>query len=158
LILEKQKARWSLVLRIFVVAVLFNYPWEVGQSSLYAGMDNVGAMLWHCLPPSLGDGLLVLLIYGVGCVVLQRRDWFFQPGIIGHLLTLSAGLVIGVAIELLAMHLLGRWEYTDRMPRLPLFNVGLVPVAQMLLLPSLIFRVVAAWQRHSVKDGAAFGD
>lgn len=148
---------WRSIIRIFVVAVLFNYPWEVGQSSLYAGMNDLGAMLWHCFPPSLGDGLLVLLIYGVGWAVLQRRDWLFQPGITGHLLTLAAGLVIGIAIELIAVHLLGRWEYTDRMPRLPLLNVGLVPVVQMIFLPPIIFRIVAIWHRHSLKGGGKVG-
>jgi hypothetical protein len=61
---------------IFVVAVAFNYVWEVAQSPLYQGMSDFSRMLWHCLAPSLGDGLLVLLIFFLGWAVLRRRDWF----------------------------------------------------------------------------------
>jgi len=53
---------WWTVAAIFVVAVGFNYLWELAQSPLYAGMEDFTRMWWHCLLPSLGDGLLVLLI------------------------------------------------------------------------------------------------
>jgi hypothetical protein len=58
---------------------------------------------------------------------------------------LGSGLVIGVIVEWVAIHILGRWEYTTRMPVVPLLGVGLAPVAQMVVLPPVIFRVVAAW-------------
>jgi len=48
------------------------------------------------------------------------------------------------------MHVLQRWAYTARMPRVPGLDVGLVPVAQMLILPPLIFRLVAGWYRRTV--------
>jgi hypothetical protein len=57
---------------------------------------------------------------------------------------LIAGLAIAVTVELAAVHALGRWEYAARMPILPGLGVGLSPVAQMLVLPPIIFRVVAA--------------
>ncbi len=55
-------------------------------------------------------------------------------------------LVLGVTVEWVAVHVLQPWSYTARMPRLPGLEVGLVPVAQMLVLPPLIFRAVAKWQ------------
>lgn len=54
---------------IFVVAVLFNYPWELAQSPLYVGMESFSAVWWHCFVSSLGDGVLVLLIFAAGWVV-----------------------------------------------------------------------------------------
>jgi hypothetical protein len=53
------------------------------------------------------------------------------------------GLVLGVTIEWVAVRVLQRWAYTARMPRVPGLDVRLVPVAQMLILPPLIFRLVA---------------
>lgn len=53
------------------------------------------------------------------------------------------GFVIAVSVEWVAVHGAQRWTYTDRMPLLPGLEVGGVPVLQMLLLPPLIFRVVA---------------
>lgn len=136
---------WRTTAAIFVVAVAFNYVWEVAQAPLYAGMDDFSRMLWHCFAPGLGDGLLVLLIFFLGWAVLRRRDWFVRPGVRGYALMLIAGLAIAVTVELAAVYALGRWEYAARMPILPGLGVGLSPVAQMLVLPPIIFRVVAAW-------------
>jgi len=51
---------------MYVVAVLFNYPWERVQSSLYVGMYGANAASWLCLLASLIDGLLVLVIFLLG--------------------------------------------------------------------------------------------
>ena len=61
---------------------------------------------------------------------------------------LAVGLVIGVSIEGVAAHLMGRWAYTARMPCVPGLGVGLVPLLPMLVLPPLIFRVAAVWRTH----------
>ncbi len=52
--------------RLFLVAVLINYVWEIAQSPLYVGMENFNLVWWHCGLAALGDGLLVLLIYAAG--------------------------------------------------------------------------------------------
>lgn len=143
--MPQMKLAWFL-LRLFVVAVLINYVWEIVQAPLYVGMENFNLVWWHCGLAALGDGLLVLLIYGVGWGVLRRRDWFVRPGIAGYAVMLAAGLMISVGIEWLAVFVAKRWAYTARMPLVPLINVGLAPVAQMLVLPPLIFAILAVWR------------
>ena len=140
---------WQLLTILFVVSVLVNYLWEMMQAPLYVGMEDFNLMWWHCGLAALGDGLLVLLIYAAGWAVLRRRDWFVQPGGIGYAVMLLAGLIIGVSVEWLAVFIGNRWEYTRRMPLIPLLGVGLVPIAQMLALPLLIFRIVTIWHDHS---------
>jgi hypothetical protein len=136
------KSTWFLP-RLFVIAVLINYVWEIAQSPLYVGMENLSLVWWHCGLAAVGDGFLVLLTYAVGCVVSRQRDWFVQPTTTGYAVMLLTGLVISVSIEWLAVFIGNRWEYTARMPLIPLLGVGLVPVAQMLALPMLIFRIIA---------------
>jgi len=136
----------STVATIFVVAVLGNYPWELAQAPLYVGMGSVRTMWWHCFVASLGDGLMVLGIVAGGMVILRRPAWFVRPGVQGVIVMVAMGLVLGVTVEWVAVHVLQRWAYTARMPRLPGLDVGLVPVAQMLVLPPLIVRAVAKWQ------------
>ena len=131
---------------VFVVAVALNYLWELGQSPLYAGMERFGLALWHCFVASLGDGLLVLLIFAVGRLAFGRGDWYERPGARGRLLTLAAGLVVGVGVEWAALRF-GYWEYGAAMPYVPLTRVGAAPVAQMLLLPPLVFFLAARWGR-----------
>ncbi len=41
------------------------------------------------------DGVLVVMIYGVGYTVLQRRDWVEHPGFYGYIVMCMAGFVIG---------------------------------------------------------------
>lgn len=148
-----RRARWgqlgSTVAPIFVVAVLFNYPWELAQAPLYAGMEHVRTAVWHCFVASLGDGLLILTIFAAGWLALRRDTWFVHPGVQGYGVMLMLGLVIGVAIEWVAVHIMERWAYTARMPLVPGLDVGIVPVVQMLVLPPLIFRGVAAWHNRT---------
>ena len=138
---------------VFAIAVVVNYPWELAQSPLYAGQDDVGVLLWHCLRAAGGDGLLVLVIFAGGALVTRRPDWHVQPGRGGYLWMLSAGLLIGVVVEWLAVHVAGRWAYEARMPLVPGLRIGLVPVLQMLVLPPLIFRMASAAERAFVRRG-----
>lgn len=136
----------------FVVAAALNYPWELAQAVLYAEGADFRAMWWHCFVASLGDGVLVLLILAAGWLRWRNAGWFRQPGAGHYALMLGAGLLAGMAVEWVAVHILERWSYTPRMPLLPLLQIGIVPLAQMLLLPPLIFRVVAVWRKPSPRS------
>ena len=126
---------------VFIVAVLLNYLWELAQAPLYVGLDRYNAaVFWHCFVASLGDGIMVLIMTATGRVILGRWDWFKQPRATGYLVMLATGLVLAVLVETVAQHLLGRWQYTVRMPTV--LSIGVVPIAQMLLVPPLIFRIV----------------
>jgi hypothetical protein len=59
---------------------------------------------------------------------------------------LMTELVLGIAIEWIAVHRLGRWMYTAQMPLVAGLAIGAVPVAQMLILPPVIFRLVTIWR------------
>jgi hypothetical protein len=69
------------VISLFIVAVLLNYVWELAQAPLYVGLERyTAAVLWHCFIASLGDGIMVMLIFAAGWITLQRWDWFERPG------------------------------------------------------------------------------
>jgi hypothetical protein len=129
---------------LFVVAVVVNYLWELAQAPLFVGGDDFNAMSWHCFVASLGDGVLVLLMFGVGWLVLRSQHWFLRPGVRGYVLMFISGFAIAIAVEWIAVHVLQRWAYLPAMPRLPVMDIGIVPVVQLLALPPLIFRIVAA--------------
>ncbi|MGE0129217.1 MAG: hypothetical protein AB7U82_14170 [Blastocatellales bacterium] len=150
---KAQSSMWRALAAIYVIAVVFNLMWELAQAPLYIGMNDFRQSWRVCLLATLGDGLLLLLIFAVGWLLLRRRDWFVRPGVRGYALMLVTGLVIAVSIELAAVNVMGRWEYTKQMPLVPGLGVGLIPVAQMLMLPPLIFRVVTVWlERAKTRD------
>ena len=130
---------------LFVISVLLNFPWEVAQMPLYVEDVNWFEFALHCIIPSLGDGLIVLLIFCVGWVARGRSDWADRPGWAGYALMLVTGFAIAVIVEWVALHGLNRWSYTDNMPLLPGLGVGIAPVLQMPLLPPIIFRVTRWW-------------
>lgn len=131
--------------RIFVVAALVNAPWEVAQSSLYVGKDGGSIPWWHCVLMSLGDAVLVLVIFFIGWIILGRLQWFEHPGRTGYATMLMSGLAISIATEWMMVYVAHRWGYTKSMPLIPGLGVALAPIAQMLSLPPLIFWVVTKW-------------
>jgi hypothetical protein len=144
---QRSRSQWGTLRTIFVIAAVFNYAWELAQSPLYMGMGSLDQVWLHCFLASLGDGLLVLLIFAAGWMVLHRQDWFVSPGVRGYAVMLTTGLVMSVGIEWIAVHIVGRWGYTERIPLVPRLDVGLLPILQLLILPPLIFWVAGAWDR-----------
>lgn len=126
------------LLHIFAVAVVINYGWELAQTPLYVGVDLPGA-IWHCFIASLGDGFLVLFIFGAVAAFLRSLDWHMRPGLHSWLPMAAAGLGVGFAVEWWGLHIAKRWQYSELMPIIPWTEVGAVPILQMLVLPPAIF-------------------
>ncbi len=126
--------------RVFLWAVALNFLWEMAQAYAYSGMppSSLEATL-ICGRASLTDGLLVLGIFWGGVVVFSRVDWAERPGLPGYFFMVAAGFLISVVIELNAVYRVGKWGYRATMPLLPPWEVGVLPVLQMLLLPPVIF-------------------
>lgn len=129
---------------VFTVAVVLNYPWELAQAPLYVGLQTYDpGVFWHCFVASLGDAVMVLLIVTVGGISFHRWNWFQRPSVAGDLVMLTAGLILAVLVEWVAVHILERWAYRESMPTLLGVRIELVPIAQMLFLPPVIFRAAA---------------
>ena len=127
---------------IFAIAVALNYPWELLQSPLFMAPSHKGSVWLHCFGSSLGDGLMILMIFLAGCVVFGRRDWFVLPGP-RYIFSTAVGAVLAVAVESIAVHVLQRWAYADAMPVVRGVKLGIVPILQMVLLPPFIFLIAA---------------
>jgi hypothetical protein len=144
---------WRALALIFLVAIVVNYVWELAQAPLYVGLERYSAaVFWHCLVASFGDGLMVLLIVTVGWIILQKENWFECPRIPGYLVMIITGLIVAVSVEWVAVHILERWQYTQMMPTV--LGIGVVPVAQMLVLPPVIFWIVSVQSTHKKRQQA----
>lgn len=130
---------------LFVFSVLLNFPWEVAQMPLYVEEGSWYEFALHCIVPSLGDGIIVMLIFCVGWRARRRSDWADQPDGASYALMLVTGFSIAVVVEWLGFYGLKRWSYTASMPLLPGLGIGVVPILQMLILPPLIFRITGWW-------------
>lgn len=137
---------------IFVVAVFVHFLWEMQQSFAYemSGLALEQVVLNH-LWASLGDGVLTLLPYCA--VALARRDacWIGRWRWTDLAWVAGLGLALSLAIEWRALAT-GRWSYTAAMPIVPILQVGLLPVLQLILLPAPIY-----WAAHRLARGASSG-
>jgi hypothetical protein len=130
---SRDRIRGAVIL--FVIAVVINYVWEMAQMPLYESMPFAEISSWLiCLRASLGDGLIVMVIWGGGALLFRSALWFRHRQPLPALYLLSAGAAIAIGIELHALAN-GRWSYSPLMPVLPLLEVGVSPFLQLLLLP-----------------------
>ena len=146
---------WQVLAIVFLIAVAFNYPWELAQGRLFTAASHTINVWVHCFIASLGDGVMTLLLFGFGWLVRGRRDWFARPGVSGYSIMIAAGAALATAVEWTAVHVLQRWTYAESMPRIPGLEIGLVPVLQMMLLPPLVFCIAAMVQSRRRKGALA---
>jgi len=128
--------------KLFIVgallALVLNLIWENAQAPLYFGYTDFFAHFEICLMATLGD---IVIFYGVYLVfALAWKDWrWFTVLSAPKMATLAAiGFITAVIIERWAL-LVGRWAYMDAMPIVPIVQVGLLPVLQMMVLPLVLF-------------------
>lgn len=133
----------SRIVITFVVAAAINFLWEVAQMPFYAWQGSFFDAAAHCVLPSLGDGIIVLTIYGIGRLFLCRSDWSDQPKVSGYMVMILSGFTLAMLIEWGGVYILGRWSYAANMPLLPGLGIGVIPILQMLVLPPVIFKVTA---------------
>ncbi len=137
---------------LFCLAVVVNYPWERVQSRLYVLPSGVEVEWWMCAAASVADGLMALLIFQIGRLGIGQRDWYLRPGTRGYVVLLLSGAIVSTVIEWSTIHVGQLWAYSPRMPVIPWLNIGLAPLAQMLVLPPLIFTLLAWWHRKMGND------
>jgi hypothetical protein len=125
---------------IAVFAFLLHLPWELAQVPLFAGMPTARhwAAILVCGRATLGDVAIALVAYWTVAVAVGGRGWVLAPtrGRVAGFVTV--GVVFTIVIERLATGPLDRWAYAERMPLVPLLEVGLSPLLQWVVLPPLI--------------------
>lgn len=142
------------VRRIALWAFVLNTFWEFGQCTLLYDMWNWGLWrgtlwMWGAIA---GDVVIVLAIVAIG-VMLTGADHLNPPAGGGWLALISTSFVASILLEWLALYL-ELWDYSSLMPTLDVFgfSVGLSPIAQITLLPSLSV-LLAFRQTVTASDG-----
>jgi uncharacterized membrane protein len=122
----------TIFLRAGLAVFIPQFAWEMAHMSAYQAMDTLSAMViaQTCGRAAAGDAVITLSL--ISPWLLRRR----RPTVLGHTVLVAAGAVVAVVIERLSLAA-GRWSYDATMPMVPGFNVGLWPLLQMAILPSL---------------------
>lgn len=154
-------ARWisnlpgSPEFNVLVFSFLLNLVWEYWQVPFFRGMANESHWLGvkTCTQATIGDAAVSLAAFWITAFVARSRTWITRPSSSDIAIFIGVGLVATIILETLATGVLGRWAYSDAMPRLPVLGTGLLPVIQWLAIPALVLWFVRRQKGVSARDG-----
>jgi len=125
---------------IVVFSFLLNFVWEMLQVPTYAGVDTMPH--WQgvkmCTAATLGDVGFTLAAFWVTSLAAHSRYWFVRAHRRHIALYLAIGIALTVAFEYHYVNISKRWVYSELMPIVPLFDIGLGPLLQWLIVPPLV--------------------
>jgi hypothetical protein len=139
----------STIWRAALYGLALNGLWEYALCPFLYIMPTTG--FWQStllmLAAIFGDVVITLGVCFLSYLLAGRRH-LIPPDRYGWLALLGTGLVAGVVLEW-AASALGYWSYTSLMPTLNVLGtcVGLVPIAQITLLPALSLRLAIRPER-----------
>ena len=133
-------ADWlTAVRRYLIVATAGNVVWETAQAPLYtiwhtARASEVVLAIMHC---SAGDILIATVALVAALTLVGSSAWPGQR--FGAVLAATVFFGAGYAVysEYVNTAIRQNWTYTRWMPTLPWLGIGLTPLAQWLVIPSL---------------------
>jgi len=129
-----------LVFIITVLSFLLNFSWELIQIPLYKDSSYSIDHIAFCALASVADALMVLLLYFSFALIFKNLFWIIHIKWQHVVILILIGGTGAVLAEI--RHLsLGTWAYADSMQIIPIVNVGLPPVLQFMILPSVVYFV-----------------
>jgi len=136
------------ILSLFAIAFVFHLIWENSQAPLFTGYSSFGQHLPICFLGTIGDVAFTTAVY-IGIAMLKNDfGWIVRLGKKDIFVLAVIGFFFALGIEWRAI-LFDRWSYTEAMPIIPYFQVGLAPIIQMSILLPLSFYITELFNKNS---------
>lgn len=143
------------ILTLAVVAFLLNYVWELAHMPLYKDASFSAQHIAFCGLASVADALMVLLLY-LGVAFFYKKPFWVQGADFQQIIRVMTIGGIGAIIGELAHTSAGDWSYADSMPMIPFVHVGLTPILQFLILPTLTYFLSLYFLKKTSKKEVLF--
>jgi hypothetical protein len=129
-------------------AFLFFGMWEWLQTPFYSDITNdINTIVWYRIHCTFGDILIILGAMILYSAVRRQISWFLSPSKIDLAIVTVMTVAYTLVSEYVNVHLRGAWGYSEWMPVFPGLNVGIMPVIQWLVLPTLVIHFTNNHQR-----------
>ena len=139
---------YRLPLRLLVIAAPLNFVWEMLQAPAFTGMpDDWLAMTGWCALATVGDVILVIMLWALGLLIFKSGAWFTPPRAMRYVMIIAVGVAVQVLVEWVMVNALGSWGYSPKQP--VIFGVGLLVVLQPVVLLPMTFAILALWGGRS---------
>lgn len=131
--------------RYLTVTATGHLAWETAHLPLYTvwaegtTRDRLVAVV-HCTG---GDILIALSAWALAVFLAGRPGWPADTTWRVAVLTVAAGLAYTMFSEWLNTTIRQSWAYSEMMPVLPFIGIGLSPILQWLVIPSLALGTAA---------------
>lgn len=131
-------------LNVALFSFVFHFVWELLQVPTYAGMAQLdhwtGVLV--CTQASLGDVGFALIAFWITAGIARSRRWIVKPTLYQVLIFVGIGVALTIGFESFYTRVTFRWTYSELMPIVPPFGVGLSPLVQWIVVPLLVLFVV----------------
>ncbi len=124
---------------LFIVATALHFGWEISQMGYYSfsvpSLPSYDAFIKDHWTVAAKDGLITVALYLLVGMLVKNAGWAkrFSQRRLAFLIVL--GFLWAVGVEYHATEVAHRWAYAKSMPIIPILNVGVAPVLQMVILP-----------------------
>jgi hypothetical protein len=135
--------------RLLVPGFGLSLVWEGLQSPFYADTfvapwTTVAANRLHCAG---SDAIILLAAFWI-VALSWGRSWMQMAHWVPFLICLALGVAYTAGSEYVNVFMLQRWTYSQWMPTIG--GVGVVPLLQWIVVPSMSVHVATGGVRHSV--------
>ena len=145
--------RGKAVVTFLASSFFLHVLWENLQAPLYGGYTSFVQHFWICFRAAWGDLLFMFIIYMVLAVVHRNPLWVAERMSYAHaatwLISVLIGTFLAASFELWAIIFAHRWQYTEAMPLVPVLQIGLTPILQMILIPLVVLSLTSRFSHPS---------
>jgi hypothetical protein len=127
----------------------------MAQQPLYGNYLGLRHHIRECFVASLGDVLILAGLFGFMAAAAASWRWV-EWGRARWLALAAGGTTIAAAIEYRALYV-GKWSYAESMPLIPGLDLGVSPIAQMVIGPIALAFVSRRQAARSLKNPRSEG-
>ena len=133
---------WLLSLRRYLIATaLLNLLWEFAHLPLYTlwTTGTRGEIVFAAVHCTGGDILIALSVLTVSLLVFGSKRWPGERFHVVYITTLIMGILYTAFSEWLNIEIRESWQYSSAMPVVPIIGMGLSPLMQWIVVPTVAF-------------------
>lgn len=140
---SRRLPEWPLAIRRYVWgSFALHLVWEIVQLPLYTlwttgTLSQQAFAILHC---TVGDTMIAGLGLLLALAVINRSTWPAAGGRIIWVCVLFLGVGYTLYSEWLNVTVRRSWAYSEWMPIIPFIGIGLSPVLQWFIVPTLVLR------------------
>lgn len=130
--------RRETLFRLLMSSACLNLSWEVVQLPLYTVWKAPAAeQTYDVLHCTTGDVMITAITLMLALVIARARQWPERGALGVWILSMVFAIAYTTFSEWLNVEVRQSWAYSELMPILPVLGIGLSPMLQWLVVPTL---------------------